>query len=156
MPSVSLRSSNEAGAGGEPSAAAVSLAVELRSVHLLKMEYQHPAHMTSWWRITDVSRKQRRRRETGTGWNGVLALQQRTTTAMERWGSLLRSTAYDDSAHILDDNNVFAFPGDVLSPIDDAINEINIWRRSAVETHGTRIILKFKYKWVFSTTCVVS
>lgn len=157
MPSVSLRSRNEAGGGGEPSAAAVSLAVELWSVSLLKMEYQHPAHMTSWWGIIGVSRKQQRRRETRTGWNRVLTLQQRTTTAMERWDSFLRSTAYDDRVHILDDNNVFAFAGDVLSPIDDEINEINIWRRSAVETHGTCIILKLKNKSFFSHhLCCVS
>lgn len=51
-PWVPLRSRMDSGAagggGGEPAAAAVSLAVELRSLGLLKMEYQHPAHMSSW------------------------------------------------------------------------------------------------------------
>lgn len=123
---VPLRSSEEAGREAEPSAAAVSLAVELWLLQLLKMEYQNPAHMTSWWGIIEVSRKQWRRRQTATGWNSVLTLQQRTTTAMERWDSLIRGTADDGSLHILDNNNVFASTGDVLSPIDDEINEINI------------------------------
>lgn len=145
---VPFRSSEEAGGEAEPSAAAVSLAVDLWSPQLLKMEYQNPAHMTSWWGIIAASRKQRRRRRTGTGWNSVLTLQLRTTTAMERWESFTRSTVDDDRLHILDDNNVFASTGDVLSPIDDEINEINIWRNLAVETHGTSIVLKFPNKSV--------
>lgn len=67
---------------------------------------------------------------------------------MERRDSLHGTAAYaDDVPHILDDNNVFAFTGDVFSPIDAEINEINIWKRSAAETHGTRIILKFQNKF---------
>lgn len=59
LPSVSGRSCPEAGREGGLSAAAVSLVVEIMGlVWLLKMEYQQPAHMTSWRGIVAVSRKQ--------------------------------------------------------------------------------------------------
>lgn len=75
---------------------------------------------------------------------GLLGAQ--TTATMERWDPLHGVAAYaDDVPHISDDDNVFAFTGDVFfSPIDDEINEINIWKRSAAETHGTPIIPKFQ------------
>lgn len=80
------------------------------------------------------------------GLAGLLGAQ--TTAAMERWDPLHGVAAYaDDVPHISDDDDVFAFTGDVFSPIDDEINEINIWRRSAAETHGTRIIPRFQKRF---------